>query len=70
MLTMTKINYIRKMFFEKSINYAEIARTTGFDVKTVKKYIFQENFNKVFKPKPMCCSKLDPLKEAINQWLA
>jgi hypothetical protein len=31
MLTMTQINCIRKMFFEKGMNYAEISRATGFD---------------------------------------
>ncbi len=66
---MTQINCIRKMFFEKGMNYAEVSRATGFDVKTVKKYIFQENFNKALKPKPMRKSKLDPFKEEIDQWL-
>lgn len=66
---MAQVNCIRKMFFEKGMNYAEISRATGFDVKTVKKYIFQENFNKALKPKPMRKSKLDPFKEEIDQWL-
>ena len=66
---MTQVNCIRKMFFEKGMNYAEISRATGFDVKTVKKYIFQDDFNKALKPKHVRKSKLDPFKEEIDQWL-
>jgi len=29
MLTMAKVNCIREIFFEKGMNYAEIARATG-----------------------------------------
>jgi transposase len=43
MLTMAQVNRIRELFFEKGLKYAEISRVTGFDVKTVKKYIYQED---------------------------
>lgn len=69
MLTLTQVNCIREMFFEKGLNFAEISRTTGCDVKTVKKYIFQEDFNMPVKPKQVRNSKLDPFKEEIDQWL-
>ncbi len=36
---MAQVDCIRNMFFEKVMTYAEIARATGHDVKTVKKYI-------------------------------
>ena len=39
---MTQVNCIREMYFEKGMNYAEISKATGFDVKTVKKYIQME----------------------------
>lgn len=67
---MTQINCIREMFFEKGMNYAEISRTTGFDVKTVKKYIHMENFSPPLpEPRESRGSKLDPFKEEIGRWL-
>jgi len=42
---MAQIDSIRQLFFEKGLGYAEIARVTGFDVKTVKKYVHMEDFN-------------------------
>lgn len=66
---MAQVNRIRELFFEKGLKYAEISRVTGFDVKTVKKYIYQEDFNpmpKVQKPRP---SKLEPYKKDIDAWL-
>ena len=49
---MTQVNCIREMYFEKGMNYAEISKATGFDVKTVKKYIQMEDFNTPV-PKPV-----------------
>lgn len=69
MLTMARVNYIREMYFEKGMSYAEISRETGHDVKTVKKYIYMEDFNKPPKPPKRTHSKLDPYKEEINSWL-
>jgi len=70
MLTMAQVNSIREMFFEKGMNYAQISRTTGCDVKTIKKYIFKDDFNQ---PGPkICnkrCSKLDRYKATIDKWL-
>ena len=57
------------MFFEKGLNYAEISRMCGFDFKTVKKYIFQKDFNEPMKQKQTCSSKLDPFKEENDTWL-
>ncbi|NMD43073.1 MAG: hypothetical protein GYA86_07170 [Firmicutes bacterium] len=44
---MAQVDSIREMFFEKGMSYAEIARTTGHDVKTVKKYIAMDDFNEL-----------------------
>ena len=65
-----RVNSIREMFFEKGMNYADIARVTGHDVKTVKKYIYMENFNEPL-PKPVRKrrSKLDRYKIEIDSWL-
>ena len=66
---MAQVNCIREMFFEKGMNYAEIARATGNDVKTVKKYIHMDNFNSEPLSTKSRGSKLDPFKEEIDQWL-
>jgi len=67
---MAQVDSIREMFFEKGMTYARIADETGFDVKTIKKYINMDDFNRptpeVRSEKP---SKLDPFKETIDQWL-
>jgi len=67
---MAQVNCIREMFFEKGMSYADIARTTGHDVKTVKKYIYMEDFNQP-PPKPTenRGSKLDKYKSKIDDWL-
>lgn len=69
---MTKIDYIRKMFFEKGMNYAEIGRETGHDVKIVKEYIEKEDFSQVERRAPIedRVSKLDTFNETIDEWLA
>jgi transposase len=70
MLTMAQINSIRQLFFEKGLGYAEIARVTGFDVKTVKKYVHMEDFNQPLpKPRQIRGSKLDKYKEQIDEWM-
>ncbi|WP_353893678.1 IS21 family transposase [Proteinivorax hydrogeniformans] len=49
MLTITQLNYIRKMYFEKGLSYSEIERRTGHNYRTIKKYLEKEDFN--VKPK-------------------
>jgi len=67
---MAQINSIRQLFFEKGLGYAEIARVTGFDVKTVKKYVHMEDFNQPLpKPRQIRGSKLDKYKEQIDEWM-
>src|SRR5690554_1035515 len=70
MLTMAQVNCIREMYYEKGMNFASIARATGRDVKTVKKYINMEDFTQPL-PKPVKKrgSKLDKYKEEIDGWL-
>ena len=45
MLTMTKIDDIRKAFFEEGISISEISRKQSIDRKTIRKYIAKEDFN-------------------------
>ena len=71
MLAMDMQHHIRQLFYEQGLNLSQIARETGRDWKTVKKYVDMTDFND---PDPMpvpkrLCPKLDPYKPAIDQWL-
>ena len=71
MLAMDQIYDIRKLFYEQGLNISEIARKTGRDWKTVQKYVDMTDFNEVDPmPEPkQLCSKLDPFKPKIDEWL-
>lgn len=49
MLTITQIDYIRKMYFDKGFSLKEIQRRTGHNYRTIKKYIVKEDFNPLLK---------------------
>ena len=71
MLAMDQIHRIRQLFYEQGHSISEIARMTGFNWKTVSKYVDKDNFND---PNPMpaqtkLCPKLDPYKKVIDSWL-
>ena len=73
MLSMDKIHQIRSLYYEQGeTNIAEIARQTGFNRKTVEKYIDMDDFNEK-QPEPLSeatrTSKLDPYKAIIDGWL-
>ena len=46
MLTITQVDYIRNMYFNKGLKVSEIVNRTGHARGTVEKYIQKENFNK------------------------
>jgi len=46
MLSMTQIKNIRKMYFEEGKNISQIARETGYDRKTVRKYLEKDDWNR------------------------
>lgn len=68
MLDITKIIQIREAY-AKGYTKSEICRMLGFDIKTVTKYIQQDDFS----PKPPIKRKrssiLDPYRDLIDQWL-
>ena len=68
MLTITQIHYIRKMYFEKGLNYAEIERNTGHNYRTIKKYIEMENFN-LNQSKESSSSKSDIIRPYVQKIL-
>lgn len=71
-VTMDQIHRIREMYYQQDKNISMIASETGYDWKTVKKYVDMENFNE---PSPAASSneghesKLDPFKAQIDEWL-
>ena len=68
---MTQIDNIRKAFFMKGQNISEIAREFQKDRKTIRKYIYQEDWNTRVKAEEVkhTFPKLDPFKADIDQWL-
>ncbi len=69
MLTITQINYIRNLYFEKGKNIAEICRITERDYRTVKKYLEMEDFNeRTHKVKRS--NRSDVLRPIIRKWLS
>jgi transposase len=66
---MAKRDYIREAFFKKGKSKSEIARETGVDRKTVRKYIEQEDWNVKFSEKRKTKGKLDFWKPIIDGWL-
>lgn len=68
MLTMSQINHIKDLS-NCGYRISEIAKETGTDPKTIRKYLSQEDFSPappVLAEKP---SILDPFKPVIDQWL-
>jgi len=67
---MYEIDDIRTMYFNKGMKVSEICKITGFDRKTVNKYLKIENFNKNDKKESSIkISKLEKYKREINSWL-
>ena len=69
LLNMSQIDDIREMA-RKGCRLAEIARATGHDPKTVRKYLEMDDFSPRPPAKKVFPSKLDPYKAQVDQWLA
>ena len=69
LLNMSQIDDIRDRA-RKGCRLAEIARATGHDVKTVRKYLEMDDFSPRPPVKKVLPSKLDPYKAQIDRWLA
>jgi len=71
MLTMTRINDIRKAYFHEGSTISAIAIKFGIDRKTARKYIEQEDFNKALPVhfKENRWPKLEPYLKRIDEWL-
>ncbi len=69
MLAMTNTNTIREMFFQEGRNISEIARYSGFSRKTIRKYIYQDDWNEDSSSLKEKSSILDPFKDIIDEWI-
>ncbi len=69
MLTMEQIYHIRFEHREKDKSLRRIAQETGFNFRTVRKYVEREDFNIKKKAIHTRKGKLDPYKETIDKWL-
>jgi len=72
MKTMDQIHHIRRLYYEQDKNISEIAEETGYDWKTVRKYVDKADFNlpaPKLESEKQFCPKLTPHKPIINKWL-
>lgn len=69
MLTMADTNDIRDMFFSEGRSKTSISKITGFDRKTITKYIEQEDWNNTLPDTRKRESKLDAFKAEIYKWI-
>ena len=70
MLTMLQIQHIKNQSLNKGRSMRSIARETGHNFRTIKKYIEQSDFNQPVKRRSGRPSKLDTVKPIIDSWLA
>jgi uncharacterized protein YjcR len=68
MLNMSDINDIRDLY-SRGYKIGEIARKTGFDPKTIRKYLDKEDFSEEAPSMTTKASILDPYKSLIADWL-
>lgn len=72
MLTMDKVHFIRQLYYEQGKNIPAIIAETGYDRKTICKYIDMTDFNipePIVKDPENICPKLDDYKSLIDEWL-
>jgi transposase len=60
---------IRELFFLKGMSISAIVRKTGFDRKTIRKYLAKDDWNQEVSVPASKGSKLDPYKPTIDGWL-
>lgn len=70
MLAVAEINYIRHEAERKDCSYSEIAKRTGKDPRTVKKYVEMDDFSPKVKPKQKRPAPvMEPVKEILDEWI-
>ncbi len=69
MLTMANVNDIRNLYNDKGLNISEIHRKTGFDPKTIRLKLDQEDFNMNPVVREKRKTLLSPYHDQIDKWL-
>ena len=69
MLKMKEIETVRKMFFEEGKNISNIEKESGFDRKTIRKYLTKDDFRKEPLQDNHKYAKLDGFKLEIDSWI-
>ena len=69
MLDMDKQNYLSNLSQYEGLSLREIAQRSGHHFNTVKKYVDKEDWNVEYKPRKQRVSRLEPLKEIIDEWI-
>ena len=69
MLKVDKQNYLIGLSEHEGLNFAEIVQRTGYNFRTVKKYVDREDWNEEYKPRKARVSLLEPLKPIIDEWI-
>lgn len=66
---MDNLNHIITLYKTEGLSLREISRITGYNFRTVRKYVDKSDWNNAPLERKTVESKLDPLKEVIDQWL-
>jgi transposase len=68
---MAQVDTVRGMYYDQGKSISEIARMTNNDRKTIRKYIFNEDWNMPNTKPPLSedVPKLTPYKPKIDQWI-
>ena len=69
MLEMEKQKYLSNISQYEGLSLREIAKRSGHDFRTVKKYVDKENWNEGYKARKERASLLEPLKPVIDEWI-
>jgi hypothetical protein len=67
-LTITQVNYIRKLYYDKGKSVSEIENATGHNYRTIKKYIDCDDFNEI-KSKKFIDTKSDLIRPFVREVL-
>lgn len=69
MLTMTQVHHIKFLYEDKGYSLRKIAEETGYDFKTVQKYVNQQDFNVKPEKRKSVTKKIEAYKEEVMEWL-
>lgn len=66
---MEQVHHIKKLYRQKEKSISDIARVTGHDRKTIRKYLQQEDFSVPRPIRTVRRSKTDAYRKIVKEWL-